>query len=542
MKITFLGATHEVTGSYTLLEWMEGRYLLVDYGTTQGDDDYVNEPLPVQPSQIEYVLLTHAHIDHSGNLPLLYKKGFRGKIYTTAETTNLCSIMLADSAHIQESEAQSQNKKNQRLGLSEIEPLYTTEDAQQTMKLFRSCRYGELLTIDEGLTIRFTDIGHLLGSAAIECFLTENGEQRKMVFSGDIGNINQPILNDPQSVLSADYLMIEATYGNRMHDRRTDPIPKLVDILNRTFERGGTVIIPSFAVGRTQELLYFFREIKQRNLLPDYSDFPVYVDSPMANEATAVFLQCDISCLDEETRAIMAEGQNPIWFDGLQTITETEESKALNSNQTPKVIIASGGMCEGGRIRHHLKHNIWNANNTILFVGYQSNGTLGRIIYDGAKTVKIYGETIEVKAEIDLLSGVSGHADQAGLLNWVRKFETKPKYIFVNHGDHESCVAFTEKVTSEFNIQTNAPYSGSSFDLIKGNWIKIAEPVYTSKKRSNQAEKKQKKAAKRKNADDTYHSLIQSASKLTAYIKSLEGHSNAELKKLKEQIDQLMKG
>jgi len=420
--------------------------------------------------------------------------------------------------------------------------LYTTEDAQQTMKLFRSCRYGELLTIDEGLTIRFTDIGHLLGSAAIECFLTENGEQRKMVFSGDIGNINQPILNDPQSVLSADYLMIEATYGNRMHDRRTDPLPKLVDILNRTFERGGTVIIPSFAVGRTQELLYFFREIKQRNLLPDYSDFPVYVDSPMANEATAVFLQCDISCLDEETRAIMAEGQNPIWFDGLQTITETQESKALNSNQTPKVIIASGGMCEGGRIRHHLKHNIWNANNTILFVGYQSNGTLGRIIYDGAKTVKIYGETIEVKAEIDLLSGVSGHADQAGLLNWVRKFETKPKYIFVNHGDHESCVAFTEKVTSEFNIQTNAPYSGSSFDLIKGNWIKIAEPVYTSKKRSNQAEKKQKKAAKRKNADDTYHSLIQSASKLTAYIKSLEGHSNAELKKLKEQIDQLMKG
>ena len=354
MKITFLGANHEVTGSRTLLEWNEGRYLLVDEGMTQGDDDYVNAELPVAPSRLEYVLLTHAHIDHSGMLPLLVRNGFTGKIYATAETTNLCAIMLADSASIQEKDAEYQTKKNLRVGKDPVEPLYTSEDVAKTMELFRPCPYGQLIDVDEGLTIRFTDAGHLLGSSSIECFLREAGKEVTMVFSGDVGNTDQPIIRDPVPVAGADYLMIESTYGDRLHERASEPIPYLVEILQKTFRRGGTVIIPSFAVGRTQELLYFFREIKQRNLLPDFPDFPVYVDSPLSNEATAIFLQCSMDCLDEEARAIMQEGENPIWFEGLNLLVSADESKALNEDKSSKVIIASGGMCEGGRIRHHL--------------------------------------------------------------------------------------------------------------------------------------------------------------------------------------------
>lgn len=535
MKITFLGAAHEVTGSQTLLEWLPGRYLLVDHGMIQGDDDYVNAELPVPASRVEYVLLTHAHIDHSGNLPLLVKQGFQGTIYCTAETANLCAIMLADSAHIQESEALSQSKKNLRAGLPEVEPLYTAEDVQRTMRLFQPCEYGRIYQVDEGLSVRFTDIGHLLGSSAIECFLEENGERRTMVFSGDVGNINQPILNDPQPVSAADYLMIESTYGNRLHDRQKDPIPLLVEVLGRTFARGGTVIIPSFAVGRTQELLYFFREIKQRKLLPEYPGFPVYVDSPMANEATAVFLQCSVSCLDAETREVMREGENPIWFDGLHTVTETEDSKLLNANAEPKVIISSGGMCEGGRIRHHLKHNLWDEKNTVLFVGYQAAGTLGRIIYDGAKEVKIYGETIEVKAEIALLSGVSGHADQKGLLDWLSTFQTKPRFVFVNHGDDENCEALVRKIGEEMQLPATAPYSGSSFDLLRGEWIRLAEPERRVRPKAKEAGKKKKAAAQ-----SSYDQLVSAAQQLLEYVRTLEDHSNGELRRLTEEITRLM--
>lgn len=533
MKLTFLGATHEVTGSYTLLEWLPGRFLLVDYGMKQGIERYINADLPIPASQVDYVLLTHAHIDHSGNLPLFFKQGFRGIIYCTAETANLCSIMLADSAHIQESEALSQTKKNLRAGLPAVEPIYTAEDVQQTLKLFRPCEYGRIYPVDEGLSIRFTDIGHLLGSAAIECFLEEDGTQRTMVFSGDVGNLNQPIINDPQQVSAADYLLLESTYGDRLHEKETDPIPLLTDVLRRTFLRGGSVIIPSFAVGRTQELLYFFREIKQKRLLPEFYDFPVYVDSPLANEATAVFLQCSTACLDDDTKKVMAEGENPIWFDNLHTIVETEESKLLNANTEPKVILASGGMCEGGRIRHHLKHNLWNEKNTILFAGYQANGTLGRMIYDGAKEVKIYGETIEVKAEIDLLSGISGHADQAGLLNWLAAFKKKPSYVFVNHGEDESCEALSQIISGQMGIAALAPYSGSSFDLIKGEWIRLEEPVYKTYP-------KEKKAARKKKSATPYDELLQAAEKLMEKARAMQGCSNSDIRELKESISRLL--
>ncbi len=532
MKLTFLGANHQVTGSRTLLEWNEGRYLLVDEGMVQGVEDYVRAELPIPPSQIEYVLLTHAHIDHSGMLPLLVRRGFRGKIYATAETANLCAIMLADSAAIQERDAESQTKKNLRAGKEAAEPLYTQEDVEKTLPLFRPCAYGQMIPVDEGLTIRFTDAGHLLGSSSIECFLREGDREVTMVFSGDIGNLDQPIIKDPCPVPAADYVMMESTYGDRLHDRTEDPIPFLVDVVRRTMERGGTVIIPSFAVGRAQELLYFFREIRQRNLLPE---IPVYVDSPMANEATAVFLQCGVDCLDEEARAIMRQGENPIWFEGLNTVVSVEESKALNEDKNPKVIIASGGMCEGGRIRHHLKHNLWNPANTVLFVGYQANGTLGRIIYDGAKHVKVLGEEIEVKAEITLLNGVSGHADQQGLLRWLGQMERRPARVFVNHGDDGSCETLARLITEQYGIPAETPYSGSSFDLLKGEWIRLAMPVRQEKPAGSSASKPRKKEG-----PDDYAQLVAAAEELLRQVRGMEGYANGELRALKKKIESLL--
>ncbi len=530
MKLSFYGANHQVTGSRTLLEWNEGRFLLVDNGMIQGREDYETAPLPVAPEQVEYVLLTHAHIDHSGMLPLLVRQGFGGKIYATQETMDLCAIMLADSASIQEKDAAYQTKKNLRVGKEAVEPLYTAEDVESTMKLFRACPYGQVIEVDEGLSVRFTDAGHLLGSSSVECFLTENGKSVTMVFSGDVGNTNQPIINDPLPVNEADYVMIESTYGGRLHEQAMDPIPYLVEVLRRTFARGGTVIIPSFAVGRTQELLYFFREIKMQNLLPERPDFEVFLDSPLANKATAVFLQCEMACLDEETLAIMNEGKNPIWFDGLRTIETVEESQELNWNHDPKVIIASSGMCEGGRICHHLKHNIWNAANTILFVGYQANGTLGRIIYDGVKRVKILGEEIQVNAEIDLLKGVSGHADQEGLLHWMDSFTRKPGRVFINHGDDENCQALAEKIIDRFGIPAEAPWSGSCFDLILNEWIEVAGPV---------EKKKEAKRAPAKNQD--YLHLLAAVESLLQYAKSLEHHANSEIRQLTKKIERLIK-
>ena len=542
MKLTFIGANHVVTGSRTLLEWNEGRYLLVDDGMVQGEEDYESAELPVSPSKIEYVLLTHAHIDHSGMLPLLVRQGFRGTIYATAETANLCAIMLADSASIQEKDAEYQTKKNLRAGGEPVEPIYTLEDAQQAMRLFHPCPYGQMIQVDEGISIRFTDAGHLLGSSSIECFLSEAGKQVTLVFSGDVGNTDQPIIRDPIPVQGADYVLIESTYGARLHERpdlpsgggQGDPVSFLTEILGKTFARGGSVIIPSFAVGRTQELLYFFREIKNRNLLPAYPDFPVFVDSPLSNEATAIFLQCDVSCLDEEARAVMREGQNPIWFDGLQTLSDAEESKALNQNSDPKVIIASGGMCEGGRIRHHLKHNLWNQANTVLFVGYQANGTLGRIIYDGAKHVKILGEEIEVKAEIALLRGVSGHADQAGLLSWLENMERKPGRVFVNHGDDENCETLASLITERLGLPADAPFSGSCFDLAKGEWIRLTMPE--PKKKTSGAPAAGKKPA----ANQDYQQLLAAAEELLRRVKTMEGMANGEMRKMTKKITDLL--
>lgn len=534
MKITFIGAAHQVTGSKTLVEWNAGRYFLVDYGMEQGENPYEEAEMPVSVSRIEYVFLTHAHIDHSGLLPLLVKNGFTGKIYATAETENLCSIMLADSAHIQETDAAYETKKNLRAGREEVQPLYTAEDAANVMKRFIPCSYNQMIMVDEGLNVCFRDAGHLLGSSYIEFYLSENGTGRKLICSGDVGNLNQPIIRDPQPRTEADYLLIESTYGTRNHEGTGDPIPVLVDILKNTFRRGGTVLIPSFAVGRTQELLYFFREIKQKKLLPEYQDFPVYVDSPLANEATAVFLQCSSECLDEDALRIMKEGTNPIWFDGLHTTVSSDESKALNTNTETKVIIASGGMCEGGRIRHHLKHNLWNEKNTVLFAGYQAAGTLGRIIYDGAKTVKIFGEEIDTGAEIRLLQGISGHADREGLLGWLLSCEVMPSYVFVNHGDDDSCEGFARELSGNYGLQAMAPYSGSEFDLLKGEWIRLTDPV-----RKKQASPVNTEPSVRKK-DSPYRDLMNAVQDLKKYADGMEQASNADIRRLTEGIRRLM--
>lgn len=527
MKITFIGATHEVTGSCTLLN-VCGKNYLVDCGMEQGIDVFENVPIPVAAGEIEAVFLTHAHIDHSGMLPKLYKDGFRGAIYTTQTTANLCAIMLRDSAHIQESEAQWRNRKAERAGEALVEPVYTTQDALGAISRFRPCGYGERIQAGEGVHVRFTDIGHLLGSACIELWLTEAGQTKKIVFSGDVGNLNQPIINDPKPVDKADYLVIESTYGNRLHEGRADPIANLAKVLQETLDRGGNLVIPSFAVGRTQEMLYAIRQIKQEGLITGHPYFPVYVDSPMAVEATGIFLQCDISCLDEETAALVKAGINPIWFDGVCLSSSAEESKQINVDNRPKVILSASGMCEAGRIRHHLKHNLWGENNTVLFVGYQAEGSLGRKLQNGAKSVKLFGEEIAVNAHIETLQGTSGHADQAGLLRWLDAFQEKPGQVFVNHGDDDSCTTFRDLLEQK-GYKADAPYSGTEYDLLTGKMTVFTDSVPI---------RREKKGSARASA--VYGDLLAAAEALLAFVKTCKGRANKENAKFASQIRALL--
>ena len=530
MKLLFLGATHEVTGSCSLLE-VCGKRILIDCGMEQGADVFQNIPLPVNPGQIEAVFLTHAHIDHSGMLPKLYKDGFKGPIYATHATCDLSSIMLRDSAHIQESEAQWQNRKNQRSGGLPVEPTYTVADAEGALHLMRRCNYGEMIRVGEGVTLRLTDIGHLLGSAAVELWLTEGEETRKIVFSGDVGNQNQPIINNPKQVEEADYLVQESTYGNRNHPgERGDAVSQLAMYIQRALDRGGNVVIPSFAVGRTQEMLYAIREIKQKGLVTGHPDFPVYVDSPLAVEATGIFLQCDISCLDPETQAVLKQGYNPIWSPGVQLSVTAEESKAINFDRTPKVIISSSGMCEAGRIRHHLKHNLWRSESVVLFVGYQAENSLGRKLQDGAKAVKLFGEEIAVNAEIATLDGTSGHADQTGLLRWLRGFRARPGTVFINHGDHDSVLEF-KKILTELGYHAEDPYSGTEFDLITGQMT-----IYTEGKKLERSV--QTKGTLR--AQAVFDELVAAAEELLRLAKKRRGMTNKDNAKFTDQIRSLI--
>lgn len=528
MKLEFLGAAHEVTGSCHYLE-IGGKKLCVDIGMEQGQHLFESQELPVNAAEIDYILLTHAHIDHTGLLPMLYARGFRGSVYATKATVDLSQIMLRDSAHIQQFEAEWRNRKAQRSGGEQYVPIYTMEDALGAIQLLVPCEYGKKITLCEEVAIRFTDVGHLLGSSSIEVFATEGKESRTIVFSGDLGNKNKPILRDPIYTKSADYVVMESTYGDRLHGDTPDHVGELAEIIERTFQKGGNVVIPAFAVGRTQELLYFIRQIKEEGLVKTNPDFEVYVDSPLAVEATSIFRKNVESCFDEEAKALVGKGINPIGFRGLKLSITSDDSKEINFDMSPKVIISASGMCEAGRIRHHLKHNLWRKESTIVFVGYQSVGTLGRSLLDGAEHVKLFGESVEVQADIVKISGISGHADKKGLIDWVRGFtEQPPKHVFVVHGDDQVCESFASCLRSEYGYASSAPYSGSVFDLILGEYTYVADPVRIKKKESA-----------RRRAMDVFGRLVAAGERLMAVIRKNEGLSNKEVAKFTNQIQSL---
>ncbi len=525
MKLTFIGADHEVTGSCHFIE-AAGKNIIVDYGMEQGKDYFENVPLPVSAPEIDYVFLTHAHVDHSGNLPLLYAKGFRGKIFSTYATADLCNIMLRDCAHIQMQEAEWRNRKAKRSkDIAQMEPSYTIEDAEKTIKAFVPCPYGEEIEVCEGVKIRFTDIGHLLGSSSIEVWLTEKNVTKKLVFSGDIGNKNQPLIRDPQTTQEADYVIMESTYGDRLHsETQPDYVKELAQILDRTFARGGNVVIPSFAVGRTQEMLYFIRKIKLEGLVKSNPNFTVFVDSPLAVEATEIFQDNQYDCYDEEALELVKKRVNPITFPGLNLAITTEESRAINEDPEPKVIISASGMCEAGRIRHHLKHNLWREECTILFVGYQSIGTTGRAIIDGAEQIRLFGETIDIKADICKLEGLSGHADKNGLIEWLKGFTKKrPKRVFIVHGEDSVCMSFAQCLREEYGYDTYAPYSGTEFDIISGLITKEGIPIPVKKKESTLV-------------SDVYARLKAAGARLMGIIARSEGMTNKDKAKFADQI------
>ncbi|MBQ7942453.1 MAG: MBL fold metallo-hydrolase [Lachnospiraceae bacterium] len=526
MKMTFVGAAHEVTGSCHYIQAC-GKNILVDCGMEQGVNVFENCEIPVDEASIDYVLLTHAHVDHSGHLPLLYAKGFRGHIYMTEASADLCSIMLRDCAHIQMTEAEWKNRKAKRhSGVEQAEPLYTMEDAQGTIKRIVPCDYNKEIELAEGIKIRFTDVGHLLGSASIEVWLTEGDVTKKIVFSGDIGNKNQPLIKDPIYTKEADYVVMESTYGDRMHSaEKPDYIKDLADIMNKTFSQGGNVVIPSFAVGRTQEILYFIRKIKADGLVTSYPKFEVYVDSPLAVEATGIFQKNVFDCYDEEAMELVKKGVNPLTFPGLKLSITSDESKQINFDDKPKVIISASGMCEAGRIRHHLKHNLWRPECTILFVGYQSVGTLGRVLVDGAKEVKLFGEPVEVRANITKLPGLSGHADKAGLIDWITAFEKKPDRVFVVHGEDSVCNLFTECLKIEHGIRAYAPYSGTRVDLITNTIEYEAAPVVKKKRIIV--------------VSDVFTRLLAAGQRLISVIHKNEGGANKDLAKFADQINSL---
>lgn len=528
MKLTFIGATHEVTGSCTLIE-VGGAYGLVDFGMEQGADTFVNIDIPVEAEKIDFVLLTHAHIDHSGNLPLLYKKGFRGSIFATRATCHLCEIMLRDCAYIQQSDAEWKSRKAQRAGGEAVEPAYDLADAEGAISRLRPCDYNRHIQVGENVVVRFTDAGHLLGSASIEVWLTEAGQTKKVVFSGDIGNVNQPIIKDPHYVSEADYVVTESTYGDRNHEKgRLDNVGMLAQCIQRVLDRGGNLVIPSFAVGRTQEMLYFIREIKLRGLVKGHDGFPVYVDSPMANDATGIFLQCDRDFLNDETRALLDAGVNPLVFDGLHVSVSSDESRMINFNPEPKVIISASGMCEAGRIRHHLKHNLWRKESMILFVGYQAVGTTGRAIRDGIKQVRLFGEDVAVNAEISYLPGKSGHADKEGLLRWINSFKTKPEMVFVNHGDDQVCQSYAKCLEEEYGYTTSTPYSGAVFDLAANEFVEMPEGIPVSRKTAKQARNLA-----------VLDTLIAACERLTSVARSCKGIPNKEISRFAGQINSL---
>lgn len=472
MKLKFLGAAKTVTGSSYMLETDDGKNFLVDCGMFQGNrerEELNRAGFPYFPGDIDFLLLTHAHIDHSGLIPKLVKDGFRGEIVTTEATADLCGIMLPDSGHIQEMEAEWHNRKGRRAGQEEIEPLYTAEDALASLKYFRRVKYDQQVELTPQVRVCFRDAGHILGSAIIEMWVKDGSREIKIVFSGDLGNIDQPIIRDPAIIEGADYLVLESTYGGRLHETNEDKVQKLHEVLVNTLKRRGNLVIPSFAVGRTQDLLYELNKLFESGALPR---IPTFIDSPLAVSATEIFRR-NSDCFDEDTRRLLANHDDPFAFEGLAYVRTVEESKAINELQHPVIIISASGMADAGRIKHHLKHNLWRPECSVLFVGYQAEGTLGRQLYDGAKLVTVLGEKVAVKAKIYSIDGFSAHADQRGLLNWLGRMEQLPRTVFVVHGEEEAAVTLSDKIAEEYGIQCFIPERGDVTELVAEGWSLI---------------------------------------------------------------------
>ena len=480
MKIKFCGAASGVTGSCHLIS-TENHKILLDCGQFQGGKQMEalnEEPFPFEPSEIECVILSHAHIDHCGRLPLLVKRGFRGRIYCTDATADLLDVMLKDSGFIHEKEAEWQNRKNERAGRKPVEPLYTLKDSEETLKLVSPVMYDQLFELNDAMKIVFNDAGHILGSAITELWVTEGERITKVVFSGDLGVMDRPILRDPTIIKKADCVIMESTYGNRLHPENSTSISELLDIVLKTIRRGGTVVIPSFAVGRTQELIYEFNRFYERKpeLRAELDKITVYIDSPMATTATEVFRK-NAQVFDEETKAYILKGDNPLDFPNLRFTRSTAESQALNADRKPKVIISASGMCEAGRIRHHLKHNLWDPNSSVVFVGYQAEGTLGRLLVNGIKDVALFGEAIHVNAEIYNLEGFSGHADRNGLISWLKGFRRKPSQLFLVHGEEESKMELADTIRKETGMEPTVITQVSEFEIVNGEVVGV-ENIY----------------------------------------------------------------
>ncbi len=540
MKLTFLGATHEVTGSCYYLEAC-GKKILIDCGMEQGRDCFENQDIPVGAQDIDMILLTHAHIDHSGKLPLMSKMGFKGIIYSTEATRQLCQIMLLDSAHIQEFEVEWKNRKAQRAGRPMVEPMYTTEDAQNIMKCFVGLEYNKEIFIDDNIRVRFTDAGHLLGSASIEVWIKENGVEKKILFSGDIGNLDQPLICNPSYPEQADYVVMESTYGDRSHEKPADYAVALAEVLQKTFDRGGNVVIPAFAVGRTQEMLYFIRRIKQEKMVKGHDGFTVFVDSPLAVDATGIFMKRMYEDFNQEALDLINQGINPIGFDGLRVAVTAEESKNINFDNSPKVILSSSGMCDAGRIKHHLKHNLWRPESSVVFVGYQAEGTIGRKLMEGADSVKLFGEEIEVRADIVVLPGISGHADNNGLLRWISSLKEKPAKVFVCHGDDEICQIFRDRLTNELGLDAYAPYSGTRFDLAAGTFEYEAEPIPVIHEETEDEARQNEPQITIGKFAFLYEALERASEHLAQVVRQNRGGTNRDLKKFTRDIEELCK-
>ena len=528
MKLSFFGAAQCVTGSCHCLE-ANGKKILVDCGLQQGRDEVSNEEFPFAAGSIDVVLVTHAHIDHSGRIPMLIKQGFQGRIVATRLTADLMDIMLQDSAHIQESDAEWKNRKGARSGAPHVEPLYTIEDAARVREFLTPCEYGEKVQLCEGVTAEFVDAGHLLGSASIILDVTEGDVSKRIVFSGDIGNINQPIIRDPTPITGADYVVMESTYGDRNHEAVWSYTDDLAALIDETIAKGGNVVIPSFAVGRTQELLYFIREIKDQKLVKSNPDFPVYIDSPLAKKATTIFTGNLHGYLDEDALELVKDGTHMFNFTNLRMTETSEESKALNMDPTPKVIISASGMCDAGRIRHHLKHNLWRPECSVIFVGYQGEGTLGRTLLEGAKSVKLFGEEIAVAAKIVNYHGLSSHADRDHLMGWIESFKApKPQHVFVVHGDRE-VAPFFAKTVEGMGFSAHAPQYTEVYDLA----------TCTQLEKGFLPERKAKPVGGGKTSS-AYERLVAVGEMLMASIRRSKGRDNKSLARFADQLRQLL--